>query len=790
MKTATGIDRRCFLAVASAICIGTAPGSSAAAALEEIVVTATKRGEVFTQDIPIGISAFTGESIEKYNFFSLDDYSRLEPGLQFATRGTGDSQLIIRGIQSPGAATVAFYFDETVMTAFNVQDGGGRTPDIRLHDVERIEILKGPQGTTFGASAMSGAVRVITRKPDATAFDASVSAGGMFTEHGDPGANVSGMINIPLVENVLALRGVAWYEDNGGFIDQFVGTDGVVELEDANDSQVAGGRIMGKWTPNERFSLTAYAQIQEVDLDGWQAFYRKPTGTLVPIPVFAGPFAGGIVGPFGGEFGDLEVTKHSRTPWEDDVHMFGATAEYDLGFADVVATANYFDRDTDMFTDTSPTSMSFGLPPTAVSLQQFQERSILSTELRFSSKFEGPFNFLAGFFYEEDDTFSDLNIIAADPLTGRLPCKGIRECLASPALIPNIVFGRTLEQDLDFFRVFASMTYELTEQWTLGGGVAYFDGELHDVEFTTQGLPPDGVIPPILGGPPQTVPIPRLDEKADTDQVTWDASLAYEPTDDHLLYFRAATGFRPGGINGQGVGAAFGIDVPAAYDPDEVLSLEGGAKTSWFGDRLTVNLAYFKMFWDDMHIRGEEPTGAFEFIGNAAEAEVDGVELEIMARPADPWLLSFGLTWLDARLTADQEFPPGFPVLAGQPRGFKGDPVPKVPEWALSGSAEYTVPMTFLNGVQLVTRANFSYTGPSKTEFNPGFAQYTEIGDYFLMNLGASFYYDNWELRMFLNNVTDERAFVDISAGSALDGEDIFTVRPRSFGAQLNWRFD
>lgn len=752
------------------------------AALDEIFVTATKRGELSVQEIAGGISAISGDTIEEYNFRSLDDYTRLDPSLHFATRGAGDAQLIIRGIQSPGSGTVGFYFDEAVITASNFQDGGGRTPDIRLHDVQRVEVLKGPQGTLFGASSMSGTVRIITNKPDATAFDSNVSIGGNVIAHGDTGHELSGMLNVPLVDDVLAVRGVAWREVRGGYIDHFAGVDGVLKLEDANEAETNGGRLSLKWTPNERFQLTAFGVVQDSEVDDIQAYYPQASGTLLPIPFVFVP--GVFFGPFGGEFGDLKVTKPSREPWEDRIYLYGMTGEYQVGAGSILATANYFDRDIYSPFDTSPTSLSFGLPAQAVLGSQMQQRTVLSTELRFVSAFEGPFNFVAGLFYEEDNNFNTLDVIAADPATGIVPCRSRVACLQSPSLIPNIVFGRTLENDIDFYRVFGHADFELNDQWTLGAGVAYFDGHLHNLEFTTQALPPTA-LPPVLGGPPQMVPIPGIDELATTNELTWDASLSYRRSTEQMYYFRAATGFRPGGINDTSLGSFFGIEIPRTFEPDTVLSVEVGAKTTWLGDRLTLNAALFRMFWDDIFVPGQEPTGAFEFIANAAEAEIDGVELELHARPSDPWYFSLGLTWLDAQLTEDQSFPPGFVPLPDTPRGFEGDAIPKVPEWSLSGSAEYTLPS--IGSVQPVLRANFSYTSDSKTYFNDTDAFAVELGDYFLINLDAGFSYDNWELKLFVNNVTDELAIVD--ADNGFDGYDAFTVRPRTFGAQLIWKF-
>ncbi|MBI1732793.1 MAG: TonB-dependent receptor [Gammaproteobacteria bacterium] len=766
--------------------LGVTAAAVAQETLEEIIVTATKRGEVSVQDISGGISAYSGEVIEQYNAYSLDDYARLQPSLQFASQGTGDAQLIIRGIQSPGSGTVGLYFDETVITASNFQDGGGRTPDLRLHDVQRLEVLKGPQGTLFGASSMSGTVRIITNKPDASAFDANVTVGGNTVEDGDEGYDVNGMINIPLIKDQLALRGVGWREERGGFIDQLSGLNGTFENDDVNDAEITGGRLMLKWTPGDYFAATAYAQIQDIEVDGTQAFYPQASGTLVPIPFNFDENV--FFGPFGGEFGDLKLTKPSTEPWEDEIEMFGVTFELNLDKVETLATLNYFEREVFSPFDTTPTAIFFGLPQVPIAGHQDQYRSILSTELRVSSKFDGPFNFVVGFFYEDDDNFNTLDVLAR-AADGSILCKSRRKCLEDPALIPNIVFGRTLENDVEFQRYFGHVDYQLTEHWSVGGGVANFDGDLRNIEFLTQGLPDNDppIFPPIIGGPPQLIPIPGVNERAESNELTYDANLSFKRNDEELYYFRAATGFRPGGINDTALGSQFGIDIPDTFDPDSVLSVEVGAKTSWFDNRLILNAAYFHMFWDDIFVPGEEPTGAFEFIANAAEAGIDGVELEIFARPSDPWLLTFGLTWLDAELTADQIFPPGFVPAPDTPRGFDGDPIPKVPDVALSGSVQYTVPANLFGSVQPVLRANFSYTDDSKTFFNDTDPFNASIGDYFLLNLNASFYWENWEAKLFINNVADDLGIVDADVG--LDGFDAFPTFPRTFGAQLNWHY-
>src|SRR5665213_405729 len=176
--------------------------------LAEVVVSSTKTGDVSAQTVPSGISAVSGTALAEANIHSLSDLTRLVPSLQMGQIAPGDLQPIIRGIQSPGAGTVGVYFDETIVTGVNFQNGGGRTPDVGAYDVNRVEVLKGPQGTLFGASSMSGTVRFISNKPDSRDWDAHIAVRGDDLNDGGLGYGTDGMVNIPIVNNVLAVRAV------------------------------------------------------------------------------------------------------------------------------------------------------------------------------------------------------------------------------------------------------------------------------------------------------------------------------------------------------------------------------------------------------------------------------------------------------------------------------------------------------------------------------------------------------------------------------------------------------
>lgn len=767
--------------------------------IEEITVTATKRGSVSVQEIPVAIRAVTGDDLEKFNLRSMEDISRLEPSLQYETSGAGDLQLVVRGIQSAGAGTVGLYFDETVITGANFQDGGGRTPDVGAYDIERVEILKGPQGTLFGASSMSGTVRIISNKPDAEAFDASVSAMADSVEFGDEGYGVNGMINMPLIDETLAVRAVGWQREAGGYIDHYAGLNGETLTKDANDSEISGGRLMLKWTPNSALKINTYVQRQDTQVDGPQTYAKEPSGVHTALPFAFAPIT--VPGtPTISHAGTLRQDSPTEQYWDDEVVMFGGTIEYDLGFGSLLATVNRYERDTISQTDTTALALSFGFFPNpgpfstdflgGHALLQMQDREVTTGELRFSSAFEGPVNFVAGLFYSDDETNTELNILQTDPVTGIPACNNRAACIANPALAATTLdFARTQSIDYEFYALFAHVDYEMTDKVTLGAGIRYFDSEQHNIEFTTQGFGAQGVLPPTQGGPIQTVPIPGVNAKVDEDDYTWEASIAYQQTEDLMYYFRAATGYRQGGINDSSLAAATGVIVPAGFESDEVTSLEFGVKSEWFGNRVILNANYFKMFWDDMHVPGTTANGGFEYIVNAGEAEVDGIEVELFAQLNDQWFFSLGLTWLDARLTSDQILELAAPT---DPFGKSGDDIPNVAEWQFAGSVEYSFPSSWLGSVDTTLRANYSYTGESDTFFNDEFDDFTEKGDYFLLDLNAVFTYENWGLTFFVKNVTDKRAIVDFEGAdtTTIAEQDIRTVAPRTFGVQVNWNYE
>jgi iron complex outermembrane recepter protein len=770
------------------------------AELQEVIVTATKTGTgVSAQKVPSGISAVSGDSLEQDNIHSLQDVTQAVPSLQMGAAAPGDLQPIIRGIQSPGAGTVGVYFDETVVTGVNFQNGGGGTPDIGAYDIERVEVLKGPQGTLFGASSMSGTVRFISNKPDSHNWDARVSIRGDDLHDGGVGYGGDGMINIPVVNDVFAVRAVGWYEKRGGYIDEYTGLGAVAKISDANVVEKTGGRLMARFTPTENFTWDAYYMYQRYADFGPQGYSDVPTGVMNPINVIAGPpFLIGLTVPgLPGVAGNRILTSPSRGSNNSRVTLFGTTLSYDLPWGTIVATSSEYKLDPYFFQwDTSGTVTRYGLEdipaffatgklfiddPYQVNQQHL--RNVNSNELRFSSKFPGPFNFVAGGYFQHENSDNNLLVVKSDKVTGASLCQLWSSCVYDPTspAAQSVLFATQQQYYINAYALFAHADYKILDNLTLGIGGRYFNQREHDIDYTLQAFQGSipFTVPPAFGGPVNTVPIAGLDTRVKESKPTWDASLGYQVTPDKLVYFRAATGFRQGGANNSVTAKQLGVVIPDTFGPDTVTSYELGAKTSWAERRLTLNGALFSMLWNNMQVPGQDPSGVISFINNAAKARVDGAELEVAARPIDNAHFTFGITALDARLTGDQ-------TSEGGPAGLDRNRIPKVPKWAFSGSADYRLPFKILSG-DLTLRTNFTYVSQSYTFFNNTFENNLPIGDYFLANVSANYDYNNWQFRVFVNNVTDRSPVLDIF-GQGSDPQQKITTEPRSVGAQVTWR--
>lgn len=732
-------------------------------ALDEIVVSAAKRGDQSAQDVPIAIQAIGGDALAQSGAVQFSDYAYRVPSLTFQDLGPGDKKYIIRGVNSTGAATVGAYYDEAVISADNRNDGGGRNADIRLYDIERIEVLKGPQGTLYGASSESGTIRIITNKPNTDGVSGYLSGSVSNTEEGDFNYAVNGAVNLPIIEDKLALRVVGWKIDDSGFVDQTRVPSGF--LENVNNDQTSGGRATLRYTPTDFFTLTASATIQDTHSDGSSRY--TPAGTLSFEDQVTPPTLPSFPAVPGG---DLINTDLTRSPLDDEIEIYSLTGEYEFAGGVITATSNYFDRDMRFTFDSSPILFFFGVPIPGITIQP-QSREIWSNELRYASKFDGPFNFVAGGFYSHEASDFDVEVVRSNNLgepRGPFTRLNSDDALSNPD--GNTFFGRFDNNKLKQYAFFGEATFDFTPTISATGGIRYFHNSLNATQETTHPFGGFGPNPPGV-----------LTNNSTDDKVTYKGNLTWKPNDDSLFYFTAAQGFRTGGLNQADLPFASGI--PRSYDSDSLWNYEAGTKLTLADGRVLLDAAAYHIDWSNIQVRAVDSTGAFPFTTNAGSASVNGGEAVLTALLTEGVTLEIGGSYQIAKLTSDQPGPtPRPPEL-----GLDGDRLPNVPKFTGSVNLDIERPLT--PTLNYLVHADVNYHGASHTTLGRTRDQFdVALDDYFLASLRLGVANDDWTAVAFVRNITDERAQVD-AISSSQDPLALITIRPRTYGIELTRRF-
>jgi outer membrane receptor protein involved in Fe transport len=714
--------------------------------LGEVLVTASKRGETSVLDTPIAIQAITSEQLESRGIAEFADYARSISGLSFEDQGPGDKKIVLRGMQSTGAATTGLYFDDLVITANNRQDGGGRQPDIRLVDMERIEVLKGPQGTLYGAGSMSGTIRMITNKPDLTAVTGGVHANTGYTAHAnDPNYDYDAMLNVPLIEGKLGMRVVGYQSSLAGFID-----DNMLGREGVNNQRVTGGRVAARWLITDDLTLDALWINQNTDADG--AAYYQPL------------------------FGSYEQRNNTESDWEEELNAYNVALNWQLSNGSVTWSASKMERDIfyrfpgarilcTLFGGAASTCFDSQSNPTLVqyraSADQPQDRSIEVSELRYASDWDSPLQVVAGLFYQKEENNFKSRITDVNELGERL--------IGREHYNSNRVVNNSVEQKA----VFGELSYSITEALIATVGVRSFQFKVNE---TGQNLVA------------RTRPVPQAPvyTSSDEEDTTFKYNLKYNFDADRMVYFNYAEGFRSGGNNEPDF--ASGTVLPP-YKSDTVKSYEVGAKGAFLNGALQFDAAAYYMDWQGLQARvsAQIPGSTALMLGNVGAAAIKGVEVGVLSVPFDIDLtLGLNATRLEAKLTEDGPLgPPNAQGVSLPTAGLDDDRVPNVPEFSASVFADY--------GFELATweataRVDYQYVGESYSDFNPAKPIYTEQGDYSLVNMRLSFERERYKFDLFANNLFDEGAIVSSSIDVRRPLE-IIPLRPRTLGVGFGYKF-
>jgi iron complex outermembrane recepter protein len=667
-----------------------AAGESDVATLEEVVVTAQKRSENL-QDVPISIEVLDNTKLEQLHVVSLDDYVKFSPSISYSRAEgqggngqPGTSHIYMRGItsganenHSGSQPTVGTYLDEQPVTTI---DG---SLDVHLYDIQRIEVLEGPQGTLYGASSEAGTVRIITNKPDLTKFSAGYDLEGNDVTHGGQGWQAQGFINIPLT-SFAAVRLVAWDEHDAGYIDNVAGTNpnaciknGVMSFPtwSGEPSSYPNLTPCPATAPIGAGSISNASSVKNnyntVETKGGRAALRfeiNDNWTITPTMMGQSSETNGFFG-YDPTVGDLQVT-HFGPEYSDDSFLQSAlTVEGKIGNWDLTYAGAFLKRTTHSIADYSDYSLFYDRLGSAAYWTGDDGKPIMpqefvvtkgyfqkwSNEVRVSSPKELPFKVTAGAFVQRQlhDIWEQYTMpgygytnVSGDPNSKTPNPDGFSSFYSIPTLANTIWL--TDEQRVDRDKaIFAQATWDITSHWQLNAGLRYFtyDNTLEGFFGYSYNYPFSSGMKHCFG-PPSTpyAPCTDLDNRVTGSGNVPLANATYKFTPDALVYATFSEGFRPGGVNRT---AEVGI---GPYQADYLKNYEIGWKTTWFDHRLRWNGSIFLEDWNNFQFSFLGPNSV-TIIVNGGNARSKGVESQLEWQATTNLSLSASAAFTDAKLT-------------------------------------------------------------------------------------------------------------------------------------------
>ncbi len=735
--------------------IATAQEEDAEARQKTIIVTATKRDESI-QDVPFSINAQTAEDIARTGAANLEDVSRSVAGLSIQNLGPAQSQVAIRGVSAgqivrdqPGVKEqVGVYLDESVISLSLF------TPDLDLFDLNRVETLRGPQGTLFGSGSVGGTIRYITNQPELGEQSSSVEANVNTISDGSIGGHLKGAVNVPLGDTA-AFRGVLYHTEYGGFIDS-IGPGGR-RNEDVNDGSRSGIRAAIKFAPNDQLTITPRIVYQDLQSNGFNRAERFNW------------LSGQVSLPDDTQF---LLTNEEVT---DETLIGDVTASYDFGALSLTSVTSYTDREILVSRDASAlthsVSQDLGFAPAIYAvpsnLRDTTEYQSLTQELRLSSNYDGPIQWLAGVFYAENDRDYKQRLptpgydAATDVALGAGTANAVRN--GFPVDSP---FNSDLSYTLEQVAVFGEATYDVTDQFSVTAGGRFYDFE------ETRTISSGGLF---ANGDSGVV------DETSSDGFTPRVLASYDLNDFVTLNAQASQGFRLGGVNDP-------LNVPLctaqdraifggfqSYTDETLWNYEAGLKAQ--NDRMTFNAAAFYTDISDLQVTLDAGSCSSRIVFNVPSAHTAGLEAEF------GWSVTEALDVSVAASVLEAEFDSTVVDGTGASIGgiIEGNRLPSVPELQIAADATYRWAPTWVNADAFVSGSvqhlGDRITQPSDQLANQGLPAATglvlgaltglesprslvdlELDAFTTLNLSAGLEFDAWTLTAYVTNVTDEDA--------------------------------
>jgi len=733
--------------------------------ITEIIVTATRRAERL-QDVPIAISAIGADTLEKLSASSFADYARTIPGVAFVDLGSGRQKVSIRGINvTGGAPTVGYYIGDTPIPA-TVGTIRLTNIDPAVVDIERVEVLRGPQGTLFGAGAMGGAIRFIPKAPDATGFSGRFEAIGTHVNSGGLGTELRGVLNMPLIQDRLAARIAVWHRDQEGFIDRRWGPDlslpgpsqralRVSTNEPHEKTSGVRAALLLHATDNIEVETSVFHQDQK--FSGFQHIIGGPAN---PTGAWVQNAYGDVPEPQSNLFTLTNLTArgtHEYVSWT-------VSASRSVGEQDTIEDAT----EAEMFGIGDPVNVVLA---TIEEWNKFENTSfearIASTQPLFG------FDYVLGGFYEKTDRTRSVNEDNAGWIS------------ASLGPIPSVQFRTDYDEHSEQERIapFAELNYHLTDAITLTAGIRRDRISAKFAPSSYSGF--DAWSPGLMF----TEEVPADPGRSIAKTVT-KFSAAWKLSDDVMIYGTRSEGFRAGSLASaiagllptcQAEALAAGFNPDGHVRPDSVTNYELGLKSTW-ADRLTVNASVYRIDWEDLQQTLFLPCGSRINV-NAGSARSQGVELELVAQLGEYVQLGFSGMLSDAKITD--------PSLS---QAQKGDRIQQVPRWVVTPYAEFSLPSS--SSVQTHFRLEYQAVGSSYNDFVKGLSpeQRAEqkLGELGLLNARLWADYEDWQFALFGQNLLNdvETAGYAEAVSLAVPGRPRYSVnRPRTLGVSVSKNF-
>jgi len=716
--------------------------------VEEVVVTAQKRQESI-QDVAVGMTAIGAQELENLRINDFEDYLSLVPGLSSNLAGPvsdrGVRPIGLRGVQTVtntivnGQNTVGFYINDTPIPVANP----------RLVDLERIEVLRGPQGTLYGSSSLAGTVKLVTKRPQLDEVNGHVEAGFSSVDNGSTGYEVEALVNLPLSDRS-AFRLSAYTEEQSGYIDfvdvNVTGAPTGFTQQDVNDMSARGGRAAFRFDLTDRLRLNASYMYSKRELDSADLIMPNESGIS-----FFGRFV---------------------MPRYDEFSLADVNLEWDAGPVTVVSTTALFDSKSDSVSDITDALASLLRPLPVVELlytPYANRNEELTHETRVVSTTDSAWQYVAGIFYTDREEVSHTF----------LPAYGKTSVLGVFPIVNDILFTNTSPRVRKEIAAFGELTYRFTDRWAVTAGLRYFDFDFETLDdfFGSTVLVPGGA-QTLTGAAQEDGFVPKL-------------RLELRPTDAQLYYATAAKGFRMGGANfplptnvpacAAQVQAVFGQPtLPSGFESDSLWSYELGGKTSWLGGRLIANASAYYIDWDNTQVSSGTLCQFSGAVLNVGAVESRGIEVEVQAVPNDRVKLGLAGAYVKSEVAERLQLPGATRVFAEV-----GAPMPDVPEWSVSATADYAFPLSAV--WQGFARADYRYV----TSRPVNLTTTAEKDAFGLGNFRLGTTNERWTASLYVENFTDERpSLAGTPASTTLASRGVgYTLRPRTYGMILERQF-